>query len=309
MTETLLTGLTGSHPMGALAAFGLLRAAAELHAELGAARLSWRRRGDWIAVLHLEREVTPDDLVACLLGRQRQRAAAPELQWSDDIKVAPDRFSHLARAAVAAATPAARTLADFMAAYGSELVTARSKPEVKPTALHMTAGQQRFLRQARELAESLDPGETPRQRDAAASAFREALFGPWQYRDRQHSFGWDPSTERLHALSARSPTSEAPLGVRAAVWLAFEALPLFPSVAVGRRLRTAGFNEQNESFSWPVWEAPLTLDTVRSLLLLMGAEGVNTLKARGVAAVFRVQRAVSDHGYGAFRAAELVVAP
>lgn len=308
MTEIPLTGLAGSHPMAAMAAFGLLRVAGELAGTLGETRLAWQRRGEWRAVLHCQQAIHGEELIDRLVSHQQERAAAPELQWADDIKVPLERFAREAREAAAAATPSDRRRADFLAAYGSDLVRAKSKPEVKPTAFHMTAGQQRFLKQARELAAGLAPGVGQAQRAAAAASLHEALFGPWSYQDRQHSFGWDPAAERLHALSARSPTAEDPLGVRAAVWLAFEALPLFPTAAVGERLQTTGFDPESTAFAWPVWEAPLSLAVVRSLLALVQVESVEQLRARGVAAVFQSQRAVSDRGYGSFRTAVLRLA-
>jgi hypothetical protein len=77
---------------------------------------------------------------------------------------------------------------------------------------------------------------------------REALFGPWRYEDPQHSLGWDPSAERLHALRSRSPTKDAPQGVAAAVWLAFEALPLFPCFLSGGSLVTRGFVRRGREY-------------------------------------------------------------
>jgi hypothetical protein len=60
--------------------------------------------------------------------------------------------------------------------------------------------------------------------------------------DRQHSFGWDPSTVKLGAFTWKAPTALANTGVRATVWLAFEDLPLFPtSTSWRRRLQTRAF--------------------------------------------------------------------
>jgi hypothetical protein len=131
--------------------------------------------------------------------------------------------------------------------------------------------------------------------------FQEALFGPWKYEDPQHSLGWDPSTERLHALRARSPTRDSSEGVTAAVWLAFEALPLFPCFLSRGGLVTTGFHTRGTTWrqrttylTWPVWTHPVPLDTVRSLLSMpeLGEEPPpgRELRARGVEAVFRSER-------------------
>src|SRR5262249_39060165 len=121
------------------------------------------------------------------------------------------------------------------------------------------------------------------------------------YRDFQHSLGWDPTTERLHALQAESPEDETNSGVSAAVWLAFEALPLFPCFLSGAALATTGFvthgttwKDRVTHLTWPLWTHPVPLDTVRSLLSLreLAAERppVRALRQRGIMAVFRSQR-------------------
>src|SRR5262249_30988777 len=146
--------------------------------------------------------------------------------------------------------------------------------QLVPTAFYMTSGQQKFLKEVRRLVENVATGtRIGRRTKAAAEMFEEALFGPWRYEDVQHSLGWDPATERLHALRARSPTKEASEGVAAAVALAFEAIPLFPCFVDGRQMKTTGFPTRPSGgrrsisyFTWPLWECPLPLDSVRSLV-------------------------------------------
>jgi hypothetical protein len=295
MDEITLTGLSGSHPLGALAAFGLLRCCEELQA-VGPSRLHWRRAADWVAVLVPGRPVSPDGLVTALAARQQGRDATAELCWSDNIKTDPGAFREQALRAAAEAADGHRGHADFLAAFGDELVVGRSG-ELEPTAFYMTSGQQKFLKEARALAGRVGAGVSlGRRRKGADELFREALFGPWRYEDPQHSLGWDPSTERLHALRGRSPTKEAPQGVAAAVWLAFEALPLFPCFLSGGSLVTRGFGRQGRVavLSWPVWTEPASLDEVRSLLgleaLVRTPPPLEELRARGVATVFRAER-------------------
>jgi hypothetical protein len=84
--------------------------------------------------------------------------------------------------------------------------------------------------------------------------------------------------------------------VTAAVWLAFEALPLFPCFLSGGRLLTRCFSRAGgvTVFSWPVWQEPISVPALRSLLGLEGLTGekppLRELRARGVAAVFRCER-------------------
>jgi hypothetical protein len=166
----------------------------------------------------------------------------------------------------------------------------------------MTSGQQKFLKEARTLARRLAEGiSIGRRKKTPQEMFREALLGPWRYEDPQHSLGLDPSTERLHALRAKSPTKEASAGVTAAVWLAFEALPLFPCFLSGGRQVTTGFTTRGATrqdrvtdFTWPIWSPPVPLGTVRSLVSLPALTRdqlpMRELRARGVEAVFRSER-------------------
>jgi hypothetical protein len=295
MSDILLTGLEGSHPLGFLAALGLLRCCQEVEA-LGPLRLSWKKESDWLAVLHAGRPRSATDLLSGLVARQQGRPDSPELTWAKNIKTAPEIFRDAARSAAASTTPTDRRYADFLAAFTCDLAT-NFKGDLEPTAFYMTSGRQEFLKEACGLAGRLASGVSlNRQRKGPEEMFREALFGPWKYEDPQHSLGWDPSTERLHALRSQSPTREPSAGVAAAVWLAFEALPLFPCFLSGGRLATRGFSRLGDRtvFTWPIWTAPASLATVGSLLALEELTREDPPQAelcqRGVAAVFRSER-------------------
>jgi hypothetical protein len=295
MSEITLTGLAGSHPLGALAACGLLRVCEELEAT-GPSKLRWQKEGDWAPVLLPGRPVSAEGLVAALAARQQGRQRARELCWSDNIKTDPAAFRAETEEAANQAVTGRRGHADFLAAFGCELAVGPGG-ELEPTAFYMTSGQQKFLKEARALAARVGGGVSlGRRKKGPEELFREALFGPWRYDDPQHALGWDPAAERLHALRSRSPTKEAPQGVAAAVWLAFEALPLFPCFLSGGALATRGFARQGRALvlSWPVWTEPASLAEVRSLLGLEALARVRPpleeLRGRGVAAVFRSQR-------------------
>jgi hypothetical protein len=295
MSEITLTGLAGSHPLGAMAAFGLLRCCDDIPS-MSPVGMHWRREADWFPVLSTGQPITSDDLVTALAARHRQGATRPELQWADDIKTVPGTFRAAAEAALSQVTCQAREYADFLAAFTAESAVTRNG-ELEPTAFYMTSGQQKFLKEIRTLAGRVAGGVAiGRRKKPAVRLFREALFGPWRYEDPQHSLGWDPSTERLHALRSRSPTKEAPSGVSAAVWLAFEALPLFPCFISRGVLATRCFSRVGGKvvFTWPVWSVPACLPAVRSLLGLAELTGeqppLAALRERGIVAVFRAER-------------------
>ncbi|MEX1027986.1 MAG: hypothetical protein WD049_08275 [Candidatus Paceibacterota bacterium] len=322
MNVLQLRGLSGSNPLGAMAAFGLLRILSideRFAQDFGQAKLKWSFALDWIPELHVERKFELEQLINYLIDKQTERCSLLFREgWRDDIKCAPGVFrelweSVLHQFATGSGTCSAFELAAFLAAYGSEVIKdKKAKPDVKPTAFHMTAGQQRFLKSAKDIADSLDPNQlaSKRQKKEArmqelGEAYRVALNGPWPYQDDYHSLGWDPATEGLYALSDSSPSDAGARSVRAAVWLAFESLPLFPSVPIANRLHTTGFDRSGRAFSWPIWEPPIGLETLRIMLGSTefddSAKNVSILQARGICTVMRSQCVRDANGRGTFR--------
>src|ERR1019366_10650811 len=116
MSEIILRGLSGSHPLGALAAIGLLRCCQDL-AGVDGARLGWRREGDWVAVLKTEPEVSEDSLIEMLAIRQQTRLSAPEMNWTDDIKTTHETFLAAARDANQELLQGRRGFADYLNAF------------------------------------------------------------------------------------------------------------------------------------------------------------------------------------------------
>jgi hypothetical protein len=79
--------------------------------------------------------------------------------------------------------------------------------------------------------------------------------------------------------------------------LAIEALPVFPCVPVKGQLETTGFRGRRSSdtaFTWPLWDALLGIDAVRTLLALAELQENHPdrtqLRRRGIAEVFRCMR-------------------
>jgi hypothetical protein len=280
--ELLLSALKGDSPIGAMAAFGVLRVCSQLP-QLGDPRLHWRcMSGRWVAVLSSIHPLSADDLTAALVSYMADVRNRPEFTWSEQIKsVTKAHFRHYAGMALAGATPADHRCADWFNAFGSELMT--EEDVIVPTPFDMTVARQKFLADALKLGTSL-------KGSSGRDAFREALFGPWQYADDQHSLGWDPSNIRLGAFTTDAPTKMANTGVRGAVWLAFESLPLFPCFVATDKLRTRAIRSEGRSdvLVWPVWSCPLTLVAVETLLSLRELSGnAEAAIQRGVEAVYR----------------------
>lgn len=305
MSGTVLTGLRGSQPLGFLASLGVLLALSNKNSDW---RLGWLRQHDWLPTITLNEQIASMDEIYDLLHEfAKKRSVALETSWQDVIKADVARYRQFALDARELAQHGDPLAAEFAAAFASELVLMKTKPEVKPTPLDNTAGQQKFLGAIRGIGQSLGAMNV----DTAQGAFQEALLGSWRFADDVHSLGWDPAAERLHAYGAQSPTKDPAKGVLAAVWLAAMGVAMFPVALECGRFSAAGFDTRNEHFSWPIWEPPIDVQTVRSLLTRQEWAGNSvdafSLRHMGVAVVFRSRRVVSDKGYGQQRAAETLL--
>ncbi len=303
MNRIDLTGLRAELPVGAMAAFGCLRVS-NRSPRLAGSKLSWEPAGSGFhAVLWTPVQIDRGDLIAALIEDVKTAPDRPELTWSDQIKsAAPEVFVHAARQA------RSREAADWFAAFGSDLALKNGK--IDPTPLDMSFAQQKFLADARKLASGLAADRSGRNKNSA-EAYAEALFGPWKYKDNQHSLGWDPSTMKLGAFTYEAPTSMPNAGVKAAVWLAFESLPLFPCF-YNHGLRVQGFRRVGREIAmyWPVWKPPISLATLETLLGWTTRVAENPpaqeLTVRGVMAIFRSASVKGTKYLTSFRMPELV---
>jgi len=288
-----LPALRADSPIAFLAALGTLRILDGIR-PAWKPRLQWINNDAWIPELSVVGDNSLPEVCGALATKLSNRAEAPEFNWADVIAVAPELFHVKAEAALEAASVTQRETVDFFAAFAAEGATSNSG-DMKPTDLCMTSGQMKFLKEIRavtsKLAQAPQLGETP-----LAKRVETALLGPWHYADAQHSLGWDPTNEPVREL----------------VYLAAEALSLFPVFTRFGRLRTTGFHldERRQSwFHWPIWESALSLRSVRSLLqlneLAHPSENESRLRNRGIRAIYRSRRHEFGKGYGIFRPAQL----
>lgn len=300
MSSLELPGLRAHQPLAFLAACGLLRSLTEWR-DFGRQKLSWKKDAGGegrIAVIDSERVLDIDGVTQVLLCRSKQQRESPALTWStkiDDRK----KYRETARDAIQAlAGRRSRDDVDMLAALASDLVVEADK--LRPTAFDLTSGNQRILQSIRVLAREPET-EKAKPDPLTRDAIEEALIGPWKYRDGDHSLGWDPNAQRLHALRGKLPEKDKEnRSVRAAVFLASQALPLFPCFSVRRRLRTTSFPEfgDDDWFSWPVWRDPISLDALRSLLAQPFS---SDLRERGVDLVYRCRRSHTGGSEGNYQ--------
>lgn len=304
MTPLLLTGLDGTNPLGFLAALGVLNVLTDSAPAGVAPTLAWTYQGAWRPVVSFGGETLTVDALAKkvmidLASWKKEPAIDLEYDGVRDLKPPPAVYREYLERLVEKAAPNKRRSVDVAAAFATD-VAVDGSGNTKPTALHFTAGQQEFLGMVRELV-----GGT-REEDVL-----EALKGPWHYARSLPVLKWDATVFRDYALRAGDPSKEAPTGVPGADWLAFRGLPFIRVVPRGRQVQTTGgFGEwKTGGFRWPLWSAPIGLETVRSVLSLPGLPKMKERerRARGIAVVFEARIRRSDQGgYGSFSPASVV---
>ena len=306
MSRIELTGLPGDLPIGAMAAFGVLRICSR-SAGISDAKLCWSGSdGDYRAALLTANEVSADDLVGALIEDVQGEPELPP--WEQVKTIGAEDFHRETHDSARHGSATDHERADWMAALGSELAT--DDGNVVSTPFDMSVARQKFLLDAVRLAAALSSGKGGRA-GSVKDDYKEALFGPWRYQDDQHSLGWDPTTMKFGAFTHKAPPGMANSGVRAAIWLAFESLPLFPCF-YARGLQTRGFIQKGRDaeLRWPIWRPPIDLHELATLLgwVALYQRGLSReeLGARGVTAVYRAERFKPNKYMVTFRMPELV---
>ena len=284
----VLQGLHATSLLGYLAALGTLVALAEERSSTP--RLAWHRQGgQWTAVVRdlpegVHREALPERLA----DRLKTLESSSAVLFAKDLSVSGAQFREQAWQAAGSATLWDRADADFMAAFGCDAIIDKKSGQIRDTSFRTMsgAGNQHFLESMKKLA-----GLT------TAADLTHALFEEWAYTDEQPSMRWDARDDRRYALRWRNPSGDPPRTVRGANRLAIEALRLLPTAPVGKGIATTGFRRESTGnhFTWPVWDSPLSVDAVRSVLGLSQLEvtkrdHVSELQARGVVELYRSTR-------------------
>ncbi|MGH3764342.1 MAG: type I-G CRISPR-associated protein, Cas3-extension family [Pseudonocardiaceae bacterium] len=307
--EIELPALDGTNPLGFLAALGVLDVLSRAGRE---PTVRWT--ADLVPVPVFRGAADEDELVELVdVDRARWQHSivlhGPVDDRLDDVKPSPEVHREWAKEVVGTLGDA-RADADLFCALLAE-GPVDGKGNGKPTHLHFTAGQQKFLVMARELAGRLD-----------AERIQEAIFGPWREDSPLPTLSWSSQGERIYAVRAINPSSEKRLGVPGADWLAFLGLVFFPTCAVTGNyglpasLKTSGCEKawKRSALRWPLWTVPLERDTTWSLVgdaAVVGKDrrlSPDQLRARGVLQVMQAPIRRSDQGgYGSFGGASVLL--
>ncbi|MCP9455418.1 MAG: hypothetical protein NNA18_04820 [Nitrospira sp.] len=225
------------------------------------------------------------------LSALKDAVPRPELALGKHLDCTRDEFREHSRNFLESANHTDRQVLDLLANFGSDVCTKdqSDRIEATPFCFITGSGHQYFLDTVRELIGKVMPERV-----------YAALFKPWAYQEETLSMRWDPIEDRRYALMDRDPTANdnKPRTVWMANLLAYHGLVFFPSTPTTKRLSTTSWShinkEKEPSFTWPIWEAPIGPDTIRTILQvpdLCSAEPSKlTLRALGIAAVFRSRR-------------------
>ena len=297
MNEVHLTGLEGTNPLGFLAALGVQVAFAS---ESEQPRLWW---SDGI-IPHavVDGDFTTDRIAEQALRVFSQWNGGPALnpERPDGLKMPKGDELKLTQSDIRAYLMFARdntpetSLSSALVAEGS----LDKKGVAKPSDLYFTAGQQWFLKIAREVLSNVSLEET-----------LNGLEGPWGYEnDRLGTLGWDVSDDRDYALRANNPSGEKKPtnpGPEALAILGLSLHPVFPGR--GRTLTQGCSGKWTEGhYSWPLWRKPASLNAVKSLLAHAYEHPAATdrprwLRSWGIITIFQSPvRRSGQGGYGTF---------
>lgn len=307
MSNTLLfKGLDGGNPLAFLALLGIGLTCRGFCPD---ARISWQlAEGGWRPRLH----GYEGDEESFLKALHNGLIAASDTPFAFDKKLPFSR--DVLRAAMkqsqCEAGPNDRRTADLLAGFGSD-AHADEKDVFHDTAWRM-------VRSGDSAGQGLPAYALAIRRETTLENLRDAIFSVWHYEDVGFSLRWDPVEDQRYALRWYDPSPQSNKKyclrtMRGANALALEALALLPVQPQPHGVATTGFarlERRREFFTWPIWEPPLSLDTIRSLLAVSElAEKTpprEILRARGVVEVYRCERIAPNKYYKNFAPAQPV---
>ena len=303
----VLGGLDGGNPLGFLAAMGVLCVLGDVN---NVARMAWRATQDGWRPLLTGFGHDQDELCSVLQTSLKEASTAlfdigkaqEGKKESNKFPFAADRLLSALKAAVGRTHAEDRREVDLLAAIGTELHP-DTNGAFRCTNFKMVrsgdSNSQGMLFYAKVLRENLDGRMLDR-----------TLFHAWDYMDGGYSLRWDPIEDQRYALRWRDPsksdTTGGPGTMIAANCLAVEGLRCFPVMPTATRVRTTGFREvqRRTAFAWPIWTAPLAVETARSLLSLPDLDKTPldraALVSRGVEEVYGVQLVRPNKYYSNF---------
>lgn len=299
MTDTHLTGLEGTNPMGFLAALGVQVAFASKTAPL---KLWWS--DDVVPHAVVDGHNTVDCIVEQVMDTLRLWRESPAINpkmedgspipKGDELKMSPDNIRTYLCASQGGPS---KELSSSLVAEGS----LDKQGAAKPSDLYFTAGQQKFLSFVRDILCNISEAD-----------LRSGLLGPWTYTSDLPSLGWDVVDDRIYALRASNPSNDKKHTNPGPEALAVLGLSTHNVFAGRGRTITLGCSGtwKNCNYAWPIWTRPASFYAVKSLLAQTCEEDQRRHKwfaSWGISMILKSSIRRSDQGgYGTFAPPEIV---
>lgn len=290
----ILTGIDASNPLGFLAALGAVVTASVFCKEI---KMSWQvAEGGWRPALW----GTGNDQKTFVkhLDKVLQGLSMAPFEIDDKLPFAVELLTKSLSSAAKKVEMDDRRMVDFLAAFGSEVNS--EKEAFKDT-------QFRMVRSGDSAGQGLPAYVRGMRLLSNVETLSRTLFKPWDYQDECSGLRLDPIDDKRYALRWRDPSKSGRETMIGANNLAIEALQLYPTAPRNKDVVTTGFSRhvrRQVFFSWPIWEVPVSLDTLRSLLALneLHCEPPprDVLSMRGVVEVYRSQRIQQNQYYSNF---------
>jgi hypothetical protein len=298
VNELILKGIDGANPLGFLAAVGTV----VLYTKCDpTASLRWSiDQGSWRPIVRIS-DCDEDEFV-CRLSSALSNSSSEPFDHQAKLPFLAAKFAEIVKESAKASTREDRRTADLMAAFGNEVCT--DKEVFKDTLFRM-------VRSGDAAGQGMPYYANSIRKQTDSECIRRTLFTFWDYMDHSYSLRWDPMEDQRYALRWHDPSKNkdtySPGVMNGANALSLEALSLFPTAPVGYDLATTGFFEDPTKrifFTWPIWDVPVSLGTIRSLISLriLHTEKPprDKLSAMGIAEIYRCERIAPNKYYKNF---------
>ena len=313
-TSYRLDGLEPDNPLAFMALLGLLRVLEETRPEWHV-RISWTVNEPPLRpALRVPEEVNHDAIVHAAAEGLKVLAQFHDFSGRKGLLFSPEEAATSLNEATKSAHQN-RYAADLWAALLCNGVISRDGKKVKPTPFCMMFGQghQHFLERLARVPKE----EVPQRRGkgqnkiSEADCLSEALFKAWKRPDETSSFRWDPNEDVRYALRAHNPTNSKTKettqhGANRLAAIGLSSLTVAPTLRLGHvDLSVMGGHRLRSEFlfQWPIWEAPISLATIRSLLCHPNLQNHYTQASLGIIEI-RQARQISVGKYKNFTRAD-----
>ena len=268
-----LIGLQANDPLAFLAAIGTLRTLTK-SSDIGTPKLSWEREiSNWTPTIQFETPVTRDRLLEVLRTQLTGPTDATRYVMSENAEDPVDKLSNLDVVTfreLLETVPPGSSDEQALATYGTDAYVNHSdivEFDIGETGTALTrlnvldfAGPKAYLKSQRKFVD-----ETTR------SKLRRTLFETWDFNDDASShrtMHWSPTDASRGAYTGIDPTNLPSWTMHGANRLAISGSRLYAVVPQVKDSATVGFVDLGDRhvFQYPIWTAPVTLSTVRTLL-------------------------------------------